>query len=232
MGVVHADLPAVEAGRPASRTTSSLILEDTDGDGKADKCTVFYDKLHCPTGFEFFNGGVLVMSQPRILLLKDTDGDDKADLVVHLLDGWATDDTHHRGGFEWSHGGLLHMLEGIAMSTTLETPWGPYRSHGTGGAYVIDPRTLQGPAVRACRAWQHVVLRLRRVGPGHRRRRHHAEPGLGHAALRAPVRRPQGDSTSSSTTRASGRTSAASGSSRGTSRTTCRGSSSTPASST
>lgn len=120
-----------------------LILEDTNGDGKADKCKVFYDQLHCPTGFEFFNGGVLVMSQPRILWLKDTDGDDKADLVVHLLDGWATDDTHHRGGFEWSNAGKLHLLEGIATSTTLETPWGPHRSQGAGGAYVIDPRSLR-----------------------------------------------------------------------------------------
>lgn len=120
-----------------------LTLEDTDGDGKADKCTVFYDQLHCPTGFEFWNGGVLVMDQPRILWLKDTDGDGKADLVVHLFDGWATDDTHHRGGWEWSPGGKLHLLEGIATSTTLETPWGPHRSQGSGGAYVIDPRSLK-----------------------------------------------------------------------------------------
>ena len=121
-----------------------VILEDADGDGKADKSTVFYDKLHCPTGFEFFGGGVLVVDQPRMLFLKDTDGDDKADLVVHLVDGWATDDTHHTcGAFEWNHGGLLHMLEGIATSTTLETPWGPHRSAGTGGAYVMDPRTLK-----------------------------------------------------------------------------------------
>ena len=35
-----------------------LILEDTNGDGKADKCTVFADDLHNPTGFEFWNGGV------------------------------------------------------------------------------------------------------------------------------------------------------------------------------
>jgi putative heme-binding domain-containing protein len=120
-----------------------LILEDTDGDGKADKCTVFYDKLHCPTGFEFWNGGVLVMDQPRLLWLKDTDGDGKADVVVHLMDGWATDDTHHRGGWEWSNGGLLHLLEGIATSTTIETPWGPHRSQGTGGCYVIDPRSMK-----------------------------------------------------------------------------------------
>ncbi|MFM8398461.1 MAG: hypothetical protein ACKOAH_11595, partial [Pirellula sp.] len=38
-----------------------VILEDTDGDGKADVSKVFYDKLHCPTGFEFWNGGVLVV---------------------------------------------------------------------------------------------------------------------------------------------------------------------------
>ncbi len=121
-----------------------VILEDTDHDGKADVSKVFYDKLHCPTGFEFWNGGVLVVDQPRLLFLKDTDGDDKADQVIHLMDGWASDDTHHTcGAFEWNHGGLLHMLEGIATSTTLETPWGPHRSKGDGGAYVMDPRTLK-----------------------------------------------------------------------------------------
>jgi len=119
-----------------------VILEDTDGDEKADTSTVFYDKLHCPTGFQFFDGGVLVMDQPRMLWLKDTDGDDKADVVVHVLDGWATEDTHHTGGaFEASPGGRLHMLEGVAMSTALETPWGPFRNYGSSGAYVLDPRT-------------------------------------------------------------------------------------------
>ncbi|MCA9066491.1 MAG: heme-binding protein, partial [Planctomycetaceae bacterium] len=121
-----------------------IILEDNNGDGKADECKVFYDQLHCPTGFEFWNGGVLVVDQPRLLFLKDTDGDDKADVVIHLLDGWATDDTHHTcSAFEWNHTGDLHMLEGIATSTTLETPWGPHRSHGAGGAYVMDPKTLK-----------------------------------------------------------------------------------------
>ena len=125
--------------RPADKL---VILEDTDGDEKADKSTVFYDKLHCPTGFQFFNDGVIVMDQPRLLWLKDTNGDDKADVVVHVLDGWATEDTHHTSGaFEASPGGLLHMLEGVAMSTALETPWGPFRNYGSSGAYVLDPRT-------------------------------------------------------------------------------------------
>jgi putative membrane-bound dehydrogenase-like protein len=121
-----------------------LILEDTNKDGRADRCKVFYDKLHCPTGFEFWNGGVLVTDQPRLIWLKDTDGDDRADVVVHLFDGWASDDTHHAvGAFEYSHGGLLHMLEGVAMSTTVETPWGPHRTNDAPGAHVVDPRTMK-----------------------------------------------------------------------------------------
>ncbi len=121
-----------------------LILEDTNGDGKADKCTTFYDKLHCPTGFEFWNGGVLVVDQPRLIFLKDTDGDDQADEIVHLIDGWATQDTHHTiNAWEFSPGGLLYMLEGVSMSTTVETPWGPFRNFGSSGSYILDPRSLK-----------------------------------------------------------------------------------------
>jgi putative heme-binding domain-containing protein len=137
-------MPSYPQWKPGDQKPADklVILEDTDGDEKADKSTVFYDKLHCPTGFQFFDGGVLVMDQPRMLWLKDTDGDDKADVVVHVLDGWATEDTHHTSGaFEASPGGRLHMLEGVAMSTALETPWGPFRNYGSSGAYVLDPRT-------------------------------------------------------------------------------------------
>jgi putative heme-binding domain-containing protein len=133
--------PQWRPGDPPPRD-KIVILEDTNNDGKADKLTVFFDKLHCPTGFEFVDGGVLVVDQPRLIWLKDTNGDDKADVVVHALDGWATEDTHHTiGAFESNHGGLLHMLEGIAMSTAVETPWGAFRNFGSSGCYVVDPRT-------------------------------------------------------------------------------------------
>src|SRR5262249_35576244 len=53
------------------------ILEDTNGDGKADKFTVFADHLNIPTSIVFGNGGLIVAQPPHILFLKDTNGDDK-----------------------------------------------------------------------------------------------------------------------------------------------------------
>ena len=70
------------------------ICEDTDGDGKADKFTVFADKLNIPTSMTFANGGLVVAQAPHFLFLKDTNGDDKADVREVLIDGWGTFDTH------------------------------------------------------------------------------------------------------------------------------------------
>ena len=56
------------------------ICEDTDGDGKADKFTVFAENLNIPTSMVFANGGIIVSQAPHFLFLKDTDGDDKADV--------------------------------------------------------------------------------------------------------------------------------------------------------
>lgn len=70
------------------------ILEDTDGDGKADKFTIFAEKLNIPTSFTFVNGGIIVSQAPSFVFLKDTDGDDKADVRKELLTGWGKSDTH------------------------------------------------------------------------------------------------------------------------------------------
>tara|TARA_R110002074_G_scaffold400203_1_gene595134 strand:+ start:2986 stop:6480 length:3495 start_codon:yes stop_codon:yes gene_type:complete len=70
------------------------ILEDTDGDGKADKVTVFADQLNIPTSFVFYDGGIVVSQAPHFIFLKDTNGDDKADVQEILIDGWGTFDTH------------------------------------------------------------------------------------------------------------------------------------------
>ena len=70
------------------------ILEDTNGDGKADKTTIFAEKLNIPTSFVFSNGGIIVTEAPSFLFLKDTDGDDKADIRQTILTGWGKRDTH------------------------------------------------------------------------------------------------------------------------------------------
>lgn len=70
------------------------ILEDTNGDGKADKFTIFADKLNIPTSFAFVNGGIIVSMAPSFLFLKDTNGDDKADIRQLVLSGWGKEDTH------------------------------------------------------------------------------------------------------------------------------------------
>jgi putative membrane-bound dehydrogenase-like protein len=71
-----------------------VICEDTNGDGRMDKFTVFADGLNIPTGFTFANGGVIVHQAPDTIFLKDTDGDDRADLREVLFTGWGRRDTH------------------------------------------------------------------------------------------------------------------------------------------
>ncbi len=70
------------------------ICEDTDGDGKADKFTVFADSLNIPTSMVFANDGVIVSMAPNFIFLKDTDGDDVADVRENLISGWGKGDTH------------------------------------------------------------------------------------------------------------------------------------------
>src|SRR5438270_9352658 len=70
------------------------ILEDTDGDGRADKVTVFADGLNLATGLALGNGGVYVGQAPDFLFLEDTDGDGKADKRTVLKTGFGLHDRH------------------------------------------------------------------------------------------------------------------------------------------
>ena len=119
-----------------------LILEDTNGDGKADKCTTFAGDLNNPTGFEFYNGGVIVAQAPNLVFLKDTNGDDRYDTKEILLHGFDTADTHHTiNSFTFDPGGALYMGEGIFHRSQIETPWGPTTRLADGGIFRFEPRT-------------------------------------------------------------------------------------------
>jgi len=117
-----------------------LILEDTNGDGKADQQTVFADGLHLPIGFELAAEGVYISQGNHLKLYKDVDGDDRADEVEMLLSGFDDHDTHHAiSAFTVDPSGAIYMGEGVFLHTNVETPYGPVRATN-GGFYRYTPQ--------------------------------------------------------------------------------------------
>lgn len=110
-----------------------VIIEDTDGDGKADKSSVFADDLHIPLSFVFGDGGVYVSEEPHLTFLKDTNGDGKADVRKQLLSGFGTEDSHHSlHDFVWTPDGDLLFRESIFHHSQVETAYGPVRQQNSG----------------------------------------------------------------------------------------------------
>lgn len=102
-----------------------LILQDTDGDGKADKSTRFAEGLTMVQGVEPGDGGVYVCDFDQILHLKDTNGDDKADVKTVLYSGFGIGDTHQLVN-SICHGpdGSLWFTQGLHAYSRVETSHG------------------------------------------------------------------------------------------------------------
>jgi mono/diheme cytochrome c family protein/glucose/arabinose dehydrogenase len=66
------DVQGSGEGDPICRV---VVLEDTDGDGRADKSTVFLDKLVMPRSFALVKGGILLQEPPKLWFCEDKDGD-------------------------------------------------------------------------------------------------------------------------------------------------------------
>jgi putative membrane-bound dehydrogenase-like protein len=128
--------------QPDGRGNDSIkICEDTDGDGRADKFTVFADHLNIPTGFVFSRGGIVVAQAPRFLFLKDNDGDDRADERREIMSGWGINDTHaqannlHYGIDNWLYGAVGYSgFRGSVGGRDLQFMQGTYRLRPDGSA--------------------------------------------------------------------------------------------------
>ncbi len=120
---------------------SLLIFEDTDGDGKADKCSHFADDLNGPTGFQFYQDGVLLVQAPDVWFLRDTDGDGKADYKERVLMGLDSADSHHTSNaVALDPGGSIYLSDGVFHRTQVETAFGPVRNDDA-AIFRFEPRT-------------------------------------------------------------------------------------------
>ena len=137
-----ATMPSYPHYKPGDAKPSDklLILEDTNGDGKADKQTIFVEGLHVPVGFEITHEGVFVSQGTNLILYQDTNGDDKADKKEIILSGFDDHDTHHTmSAYVADPSGAFYMGEGVFLHTNVETSYGTVRATN-GGFYRFNPQ--------------------------------------------------------------------------------------------
>ena len=104
------DMSGQDSREPLNRVS---VLEDTDGDGKMDKKTVFADKLAMPRALKVLEHGVLVGEPPNLWLMKDTDGDLKADTKELVVNTYG----NPNGGIEHNANSLFWAMDNVMYSS-------------------------------------------------------------------------------------------------------------------
>lgn len=126
------------------------LLEDTDGDGRFDRATVFADNLPWPTALVCSRGGVYVGAAPEIIWLNDTDGDGKADERRVVFTGFGSGTARLNvqalfNSFNWGLDNRIHGATGPIGGTEVR-PVGAVAGKALdlrGLDFNFDPLTLQ-----------------------------------------------------------------------------------------
>ncbi|HWB07851.1 MAG TPA: PVC-type heme-binding CxxCH protein [Pirellulales bacterium] len=131
------EYPRRESGPGKDRVK---VLEDTDGDGRADLFSVFAEGLNIPSGIAVGAGGVWVANSPDILFMQDTDGDGRADKQEVVVTGFGRHDTHELpNSLTWGPDGWLYGLNGVFNASHIEYRGRTYDF--TCALFRIHPRT-------------------------------------------------------------------------------------------
>jgi putative membrane-bound dehydrogenase-like protein len=102
-----------------------LVFEDTNGDGKFDKRTVFMEGLNLVSGLEVGFGGVWVGAAPYFMYIPMIDGDEPkpAGPPRIILDGFGYGDTHETlNTFTWGPDGWLYGCHGVFTQSNVGKP--------------------------------------------------------------------------------------------------------------
>ncbi|HEU5145600.1 MAG TPA: PVC-type heme-binding CxxCH protein, partial [Chryseosolibacter sp.] len=151
-----------------------LIFEDTDGDGKHDKRTVFMEGLNLVSGIEVGLGGVWIGAAPYLMFIPIDEKNDKpAGPPQILLDGWGYQDTHETlNSLRWGPDGWLYGTHGVFTHSNVGKPgatdeerqkinagvwrYHPTRhefevfAHGTSNPWGIDFNDYGHPFITVC----------------------------------------------------------------------------------
>ena len=97
------------------------ILEDIDGDGRADKVTTFVEGLNLASGLAVGHGGVFVGQAPYLLFYPDRDRDDRPDGDPEvLLTGFGLQDAHATvNSLGWGPDGWLYGAQGSTVTANI-----------------------------------------------------------------------------------------------------------------
>lgn len=120
-------------------------LEDTDGDGRFDRSSVYVDKLSWPTAVICYDGGIFVADAPDILYFRDMDGDGKADERRVVFTGFAKSNVQGLlNSFQWGLDNRIHVATSSSGGEVTRVP----KAEGVapvvlrGRDFAFDPRTL------------------------------------------------------------------------------------------
>lgn len=129
----------------ADRISRIRVLDDTDGDGRYDKSSIFVSGLAWPTAICCYDGGVFVADAPDVFFFRDTDGDDHADQRTVVMTGFGRSNVQGLvNSFQW---GLDHRIHGATSSAGAELVV-PSKKDGDkaialrGRDFSFDPRTI------------------------------------------------------------------------------------------
>lgn len=124
------DVQGSGEGDPICRV---VVLTDENGDGKADKSTVFLDKLVMPRSFAFVKGGILLQEPPKLWFCADKDGDLRCDERTQVgTMGVGGNPQHTANGLRRGIDNWLHCAD-----------W-PYRYQWKDGKLIDEPTLHRG----------------------------------------------------------------------------------------
>lgn len=136
-------MPTIEGKGEAEKVGSIAILEDTDGDGKMDKRTVFLDGLVMPRAICLVADGAIVAEPPNLYFWKDTNGDGKADEKVLVASDYAKQSDYGTLGMkanpEHASNGLMWALDNWIYSADHTT-----RFRYVDGEFKREPTGFRG----------------------------------------------------------------------------------------